>query len=74
MVAISDVDTRALVKHIRDKGAMNGIISSDTTDIATLKEKLNQVPSMEGLQLCDKVSTKIPYFFGEENAKFKVAV
>ena len=74
MVAISDVDTRALVRHIRDKGAMNGIISSETTDIEALKEKLNQVPSMEGLQLCDKVSTKTPYFFGEENAKFKVAV
>ena len=53
---------------------MNGIISSETTDIDVLKEKLNQVPSMEGLQLCDKVSTTSPYFFGEENAKFKVAV
>ena len=74
MVAISDVDTRALVRHIRDKGAMNGIISSETTDIEALKQKLNQVPSMEGLQLCDKVSTKTPYFFGDENAKFKVTV
>ena len=74
MVAISDVDTRALVKHIRDKGAMNGIISSEITDIDLLKEKLNQVPSMEGLQLCDKVSTPFPYFFGDENAEFKVAV
>ena len=74
MVAISDVDTRALVRHIRDKGAMNGIISSETTDIEVLKKKLNQVPSMEGLQLCDKVSTIKPYLFGEENAKFKVAV
>ena len=62
MVAISDVDTRALVRHIRDKGAMNGIISSETTDIETLKEKLNQVPSMEGLQLCDKVSTTTTLF------------
>ena len=71
MVAISDVDTRALVRHIRDKGAMNGIISSEITDIETLKEKLYQVPCMEGLQLCDKVSTITPYFFGDENAKFK---
>ena len=37
MVAISDVDTRALVRHIRDKGAMNGIISSEITDIDELK-------------------------------------
>ena len=37
MVAISDIDTRALVRHIRDKGAMNGIISSEITDIDELK-------------------------------------
>ena len=74
MVAISDIDTRALVRHIRDKGAMNGIISSENTEIEYLKKKLNQVPSMEGLQLCDKVSTKTPYFYGNKDAKFKVAV
>ena len=74
MVAISDVDTRALVRHIRDKGAMNGIISSENTEIEYLKKRLNRVPSMEGLQLCDKVSTKTPYFYGNKDAKFKVAV
>ena len=74
MVAISDVDTRALVRHIRDKGAMNGIVSSEITDINELKKHLSEVPSMEGLQLCSKVSTIEPYFFGEENAKYKVAV
>ena len=74
MVAISDVDTRALVRHIRDKGAMNGIVSSEITDLNELKKHLSEVPSMEGLQLCSKVSTKEPYFFGEENAKHKVAV
>lgn len=74
MVAISDVDTRALVRHIRDKGAMNGIVSSEITDINELKKHLSAVPSMEGLQLCSKVSTKEPYFFGEENAEYKVAV
>lgn len=74
MVAISDVDTRALVRHIRDKGAMNGIVSSEITDINELKKHLSEVPSMEGLQLCSKVSTKEPYFFGEENAEYKVAV
>ncbi|MBC8464555.1 MAG: glutamine-hydrolyzing carbamoyl-phosphate synthase small subunit [Bacteroidetes bacterium] len=74
MVGISDVDTRALVRHIRDKGAMNGIISSETTNVADLKAQLDEVPSMEGLQLCSKVSTKEPYFFGDENAAMKVAV
>jgi enolase len=62
------------VRHIRDKGAMNGIISSDVLDIAVLKEQLKLVPSMDGLQLCDKVSTQEPYFFGDENADIKVAV
>ena len=71
MVAISDVDTRALVRHIRDKGAMNGIVSSEITDINELKKRLSEVPSMEGLQLCSKVSTKQPYFFGEENSSTK---
>ena len=74
MVAITDVDTRALVRHIRDKGAMNGIISSEITDIDDLKIQLAKVPSMEGLQLCSKVSTKEAYFYGDENASLKVAV
>ncbi|QTN38995.1 glutamine-hydrolyzing carbamoyl-phosphate synthase small subunit [Cryomorphaceae bacterium] len=74
IVAISDVDTRALVRHIRDKGAMNAIISSETDDIEELKAKLNQVPSMDGLELSSKVSTKEPYFFGDENADFRAAV
>ena len=71
MVAISDIDTRALVRHIRDKGAMNGIISSEITDIDELKIQLAEVPSMEGLQLCSKVSTKEAYFYGDENASLK---
>lgn len=74
IVAISDVDTRALVRYIRDKGAMNCIISSETQDIEVLKEKLSKVPSMAGLELSSKVSTKEPYFIGDPNAEFKIAV
>ena len=51
LVAICDVDTRALVRYIRDKGAMNAIISSAHTDIDLLKIELSKVPSMEGLEL-----------------------
>src|SRR5690606_25523898 len=51
IVAISDVDTRALVRYIRDKGAMNAIISSEINSIEELKAKLKEVPSMEGLEL-----------------------
>jgi carbamoyl-phosphate synthase small subunit len=74
IVAISDVDTRALVRYIRDKGSMNCIISSETTDVEILKQKLSKVPSMAGLELSSKVSTKTPYTFGNEQAKHKVAV
>ena len=74
VVGISDVDTRAIVQHIRDAGAMNAIISSDELDVEILKKKLSGVPSMEGLELSSKVSTKEPYFFGDENAEHKVAV
>lgn len=74
IVGISDVDTRALVCHIRDKGAMNAIISSEILDIDTLKEKLLVVPSMEGLELSSHVSTRESYCYGDENAQLRVAV
>src|ERR1019366_2964487 len=74
IVAISDVDTRAIVRYIRDKGAMNCIISSETSDVEVLKEKLSKVPSMAGLELSSKVSTKKSYFVGNANATYKVAV
>lgn len=73
-VLISDVDTRALVRHIRDKGAMNAIISTATDDIDALKNKLAEVPSMAGLELSSKVATKEVYTFGEKNASYKIAV
>jgi carbamoyl-phosphate synthase small subunit len=73
IVAISDVDTRALVAYIREKGAMNAIISTEIDDIDDLKKQLSNVPSMEGLELASKVSTKDPYFVGDENASIKIA-
>jgi carbamoyl-phosphate synthase small subunit len=74
IVAICDVDTRAVVRHIRSKGAMNAIISSEILDIGVLREKLQQVPSMMGLELSSKVSTTEPYFLGNPNSRYKVAV
>src|SRR3954462_11777427 len=56
IVAIEGIDTRALVSHIREKGAMNCIISSDTWDIETLKIKLAEVPDMAGLELASVVT------------------
>jgi len=72
LMAISDVDTRAVVRYIRDKGAMNAVISTNT-DIEALKEQLKAIPEMKGLELASKVSTKEPYFYGNENAPIKIS-
>ncbi len=74
VVAISDVDTRAIVRHIRSKGAMNCIISSETTDIEILKARLDAVPDMNGLELASMVSTTTPYFIGNSDAEKRVVV
>ncbi len=73
LFAISDVDTRALVAYIRDHGAMNAVISTDVDNIDGLKKQLAEVPDMTGLELASKVSTKEPYYFGDESADVKIA-
>lgn len=73
LLAITDVDTRALVSYIRDRGAMNAVISTDVENIEGLKAQLKEVPNMEGLDLASTVSTKEPYFYGDENATYKVS-
>ncbi|WP_397362068.1 glutamine-hydrolyzing carbamoyl-phosphate synthase small subunit [Olleya sp. R77988] len=73
LFAISDVDTRALVSYIRDNGAMNAVITTEVDAIDKLKKQLADIPSMNGLELASKVSTKEPYFVGDENAPIKIA-
>ena len=72
-VAISNVDTRALVAYIRDNGAMNAIISTDLDNIENLKKQLAETPDMKGLELASKVSTKEPYFVGNKDATYKIS-
>ena len=74
VVSIEDIDTRALVSHIREKGAMNCIISSENMDVDSLKEILASVPSMDGLELASVVSTKEIYHVGDPNAEIRIAV
>lgn len=74
IVAIEGVDTRALVAHIRTKGAMNCIISTEILDIEQLKAELAKVPDMDGLELASTVSTQVEYELGDTNAPIKVAV
>ena len=73
LFGISDVDTRALVNYIRENGAMNAVISTEIDQEDALIKKLFDMPSMEGLELASKVSTKEPYFVGDPGAEFKVA-
>ncbi len=74
IVAIDGIDSRALVIHIRDAGAMNCIISSENENIEELKKLLSEVPSMAGLELASVVSTKNNYTAGNENSKVRIAV
>jgi len=74
IVAITDVDSRSVVRQIRDKGAMNVIISSEEFDVDVLLDKLSKVPSMQGLELSSKVTTKEAYYLGDSNADLKVAI
>lgn len=74
IVSIEGVDTRALVAHVRTKGAMNCIISSEITDIEELKKRLAETPNMDGLELASKVSTTTAYEIGDANAAIRIAV
>ncbi|KAB8144032.1 glutamine-hydrolyzing carbamoyl-phosphate synthase small subunit [Chloroflexia bacterium SDU3-3] len=66
VVGITGVDTRALVRHIRDQGAMNAIISSDDLDPERLVAKARGTHSMEGLDLVKSVTTEEPYHWPPE--------
>jgi len=74
IVCIEGVDTRSLVTHIREKGAMNCIISSEILDVDQLKEELAKVPCMAGLELASYVSTEKEYEIGDPNSPIRIAV
>lgn len=74
VVGICDLDTRALVRHIRKNGAMNCIISTDTNDIDSLREILAKAPNMDGLELASRVACSETFEFGDPSADIKIAV
>jgi len=74
IVGISDIDTRKLVRHIRDHGHQNAIISSAEMNVERLREQLAQAPSMQGRELSSQVSTTKPYEVGSSTAAFRVAL
>ena len=58
---ISGIDTRALVRHLRSRGVMRGVISATSTDSKELVERARRSPSMTGLDLATRVSTPTAY-------------
>jgi carbamoyl-phosphate synthase small subunit len=71
--AIEGIDTRALVRHIRDKGAMRACISTLDLDEQSLVSKARQSPSMENRELASVVTTRERYEIGAEgNERFHV--
>ena len=74
VVGICDVDSRALVRHIREAGAMNAIISSEELDEEVLKAKVKEVPSMEGMELSSKVTTKEAYTVNSPDPSLNVVL
>jgi carbamoyl-phosphate synthase small subunit len=74
IVCIEGVDTRALVTHVRQKGAMNCIISSEILDVKELKKLLGTVPDMDGLELASAVSTENTYEAGDPGSPIRIAV
>jgi len=69
VVAIEGLDTRALVRHIRDKGAMRACLSTIDADEASLVEKARRSASMENRELASVVTTKEPYEVAAEGAE-----
>ena len=74
VVGICEIDTRELVRYIRNKGAMNAVISSEITDAESLKKILKETPSMAGLELASHVSTRDEYIMKPEKVDFRVAI
>ena len=74
VVTIHQVDTRALVRYIRDHGAMNVAITTYPEKVQEIKKKLKSLPQMDGLELASKVSTKEPYYAGNSDATYRIAI
>ena len=65
---LSGIDTRSLVRHLRDRGTMRGCLSTISTNADELVEKARKSPRMEGLALADVVTCVEPYVWGANGA------
>lgn len=74
ITGISDIDTRKLVRHIRDHGAQNAIIDSTGLDDEALQRRLAEAPDMAGLELASSVTAGEPYDAGDPDSPYRVAL
>jgi carbamoyl-phosphate synthase small subunit len=73
-MAVSEIDTRALTRHIRDKGAMRCGISTRDLEVSSLLEKVRGTPQMEGADLVPKVTTTRMYHLNEVAAESRTVI
>ncbi|MBU1195427.1 MAG: glutamine-hydrolyzing carbamoyl-phosphate synthase small subunit [Proteobacteria bacterium] len=67
VLGVEDLDTRALVRHIRKFGAMRAVISTSDLDPESLVKKAKQIPPMQGSDFVGQVTTKTPYFWKDNH-------
>jgi carbamoyl-phosphate synthase small subunit len=68
---LAEIDTRALVRHLRTHGVMRGVISTDITDVQALVEKARKIRKMDGTDLARVVSTKAKYSFDAKDPRYQ---
>jgi carbamoyl-phosphate synthase small subunit len=73
IMGLERIDTRALTRHIRERGAMRGVMSCLDLDPASLVEKARSIPEMAGQDLVRKVTTQKPYVWSEDGV-YTIAV
>ncbi|MGA8743238.1 MAG: glutamine-hydrolyzing carbamoyl-phosphate synthase small subunit [Terracidiphilus sp.] len=68
---LAEIDTRALVRHLRTNGVMRGVISTAVLDADTLVQRARRIRKMDGTDLAKVVSTKTPYSFDESDPRYQ---
>jgi carbamoyl-phosphate synthase small subunit len=66
---LAEIDTRALVRHLRTNGVMRGVISTDVSNPDALVAKARAIPKMDGTDLARVVSTKSSYTFDQDDSR-----
>ncbi len=68
---LGEIDTRALVRHLRTHGVMRGVISTETSDADALVKKARSIRKMDGTDLAKVVSTKVAYGFDSSDPRYQ---